>query len=248
MIDPEPTPASTTTQRVERKYPLPDALLDAALAELRGILPVYHYKGDHDWSSIRTIYLDTPDLMCYQEYEKNLPVRRKIRLRQYGVDGRFEGLWWVELKVKNRNLSLKRRFCCGPDELACLMEGRDVLDRVAKYNPRDVSNTYHVIQSMIVEQHLVPAVRVDYERMSFQPPGSEDIRLTLDRDVRFTSPCMRFRGRLDGLIIEIKHHGIKPPWFLELRQRLGLKRARRFSKFARSIRQLELLREGEATT
>ena len=98
---------------------------------------------------------------------------------------------------------------------------------------------------MILDQGLTPAGRLDYERLAFQPDGSDGLRLTLDRNVRFCSSCLKHRGPLEGLIMEVKHNGTKPPWFPELREKLGLRRARRFSKFARSIGQLNKLRESE---
>ena len=41
-------PVSTACQRVERKYPLPDSMLDAAVAEVWTVLPIYRYAGTHD--------------------------------------------------------------------------------------------------------------------------------------------------------------------------------------------------------
>ena len=245
MFELHHAPISTASQRVERKYPLPASMLDVAVAELCTVLPIYRYAGTHDWSSLRTTYLDTDDMQCYREYLQNLPVRRKIRIRQYGVNGHFEDVCWVELKVKNRNISLKRRFCCLTSDLPLLMEGKDILDRVMSQNETDVSRTYHLIRSMLLEQRLTPTVRVDYERMSFQPDDGDGPRLTLDRNVRFCSASLRHRGSLEGLIVEVKHDGTKPPWFTGLREELGLRRARRFSKFARSVRQVIELRENE---
>jgi len=245
MFDAEHPPESTTSQRVERKYPLPDPLLEAAVAELCKLLPIYRYAGSHDWSSIRTTYLDTDDMQCYKDYQENLPVRRKIRIRQYGVGGRFDDVCWVEIKLKNRNISLKRRFRCLTSELRLLMNGRDILDRIVQENETDVAKTYQTIRSMILDQHLGPVVRVDYERLSFQPVDCNGLRLTLDRDVRFCSACLSYQGPLEGLIVEVKHNGIKPAWFPQLRENLGLRRARRFSKFARSMKQVNILRESE---
>jgi len=245
MFELDHAPASTTSQRIERKYPLPDTMLEETIAALHTVLPVYRYNGAEDWSSIRTTYLDTHDLQCYQEYLQALPVRRKIRVRQYGVNGRFDHLCWVEIKVKNRTVSLKRRFCCRAADLALLVKGQDIGDRVARQNETDVARIYQVIRSMILEQQLVPAVRVEYERLSFQLANYDGLRVTLDRDVRFCCPRREHQGSLTGLVVEVKHNGAKPAWLPTLQQRLGLKRVKRFSKFARSIRQLTELRECE---
>lgn len=238
MFEIEQTPISTTSQRVERKYPLPDAMLERAIARLSELLPIHRYAANHDWSSIRTTYLDTPDFAAYQEYLVRMPLRRKIRIRQYGVDGMFGDLYWVEMKIKNHRVSLKRRFCCRKPDLVLLMRGEDILDRIVACNEGDVAQTYTAIRSMIIEQGLRPAVRLDYERMAFQGPDSHGFRITLDRNLRFVSACGGYSGVLDGLVIESKHHGEEPEHLREMRKSLGLKRAKRFSKFARSVQRI----------
>jgi SPX domain protein involved in polyphosphate accumulation len=248
MFELEQTPVSTTSQRVERKYPLPDAMLDLAVARLSDILPVHRYAGEGDWSSIRTVYLDTPDFLAYQDYLVRMPIRKKIRIRQYGENGAFGDLCWVEVKVKNHRVSMKRRFCCPRPELVLLMQGEDVLDRIAGHNEGDISHTYQVIRSMILEQKLRPAVRIDYERLAFQSPDSQGFRITLDRNLRFVSGCGGYRGVLEGLVIETKHHGEEPEHLREMRKSLGVKRAKRFSKFARSVKQIFDLQAQEAVS
>ena len=124
LFEPTEAPASTTSQRVERKYPLPNHMLPLVEQGLRHYLPVHHHVGTNDWVSMQTIYLDTPDLQCYQEYLDRLPVRRKIRVRQYGVNAQFNDVCWVEIKVKKKKLSLKRRFRCRSDDLVLLLEVR----------------------------------------------------------------------------------------------------------------------------
>jgi SPX domain protein involved in polyphosphate accumulation len=228
----------TTNRRVEVKYPLAEDRQDAAISAMMDVLPIYRYTGTHDWSHIRTLYLDTPDLQCYDEYLKALPIRRKIRIRQYGVGREFEDKCWVEIKVKNYRLSLKRRFCCLLEDVEDLISGKDILSRARPFNDEDIKPTYDVIRAMIAERGLLPAVRVDYERLSFQQPDDPRIRMTLDRNVRYRSARNDHAGRLPGLIVEVKHNGVRPNWLPGLRMNLGLKRVKRFSKFARSLRAL----------
>lgn len=233
---------STTYERIERKYALPEFMLDDAIRAIQKAVPIYRYNGVSDWSNIRTTYLDTPDLQCYQEYLSRQPVRKKIRLRQYGSNHRFDDICWVELKVKNRRLSLKRRFRCGTEELAMMMQGTDIRDRIERLNPQPVDRVYEMIDQMIQGQKLVPAIQVEYARIAFQPEGRHDVRVTLDRDVRFRGPRRVHEGRLQGLVLEVKYNGKMPGWMREIREVLGLRRVKRFSKYARSIRSLTELR------
>lgn len=243
--DPPPT-AGTTSQRVERKYPLCVAILDEVIGEVSRILPVYHFTGTHDWSSIRTTYLDSMDSQCYQEYLQDLPVRRKIRIRQYGADGKYEDVCWFELKLKNNSLSLKRRFCCKLEDAARFMQGQNILDRIGPQDGTDFRQAYGMIRSAIQDQRLVPMVRVDYDRISFQDPRDPTLRLTLDQRLRFCSASREFQGRLEGLVLEVKYFGDKPAWLSSFQQRLGIKRVLRYSKFGRAMKRLTKLREAEA--
>lgn len=237
--------AGTTNRRVEIKYPLAEDQLRAAMAAMQELLPIYRYTGTHDWSRIRTLYLDTRDFQCYDEYLRALPIRRKIRIRQYGVGRDFEDRCWVEIKVKNYKLSMKRRFCCLLSDVQDLLAGQDIIKRARAFNEEDIERTYKAIRSMILDRGLVPAVRVDYERLSFQRPDQPGIRMTLDRNVRYTSTTHDYTGRLAGLIVEVKHSGVRPEWLPGLRTNLGMKRVKRFSKFARSLRALHKLGDFE---
>lgn len=243
MFEAPEVQSHTAISRIELKYPLPEEALGDAVAELKAMLPVMRYNPDEEWSSLRTTYLDTRDYQCYQEYLQDVPVRKKIRIRQYGVNGNFDEICWVELKVKNHNVSIKRRFRCPINDVNDLIRGEDVYDRVVEVNDEDVEQTYGVIRSMILEQALLPVVRVDYQRLAFHYPENEGVRLTLDHRVCFRAADEDRTGELKGLIVEVKHDGTKPAWLRSLRERLGMKRVTRFSKFGRSITQLNKLME-----
>lgn len=243
MSEAPPSTPATAASRIERKYPLCVIMLEAAIRELRRICPLQRYSDSTDWSSIRTTYLDTPDLTCYQEYLQNYPVRRKIRIRQYGVGGRFGDTCWVELKVKKERLSVKRRFSCTLEDADRFIRGEDIFGRLGLEEKSDASRAYQLIRNAVLEQRLLPVIRVDYERVSFQKPGHHGVRLTLDREMRFCSASREHRGELEGLVLEVKHSGESPAWLPVLRERLGMKRIRHYSKFGRSIGRLIELRE-----
>ncbi|GMU24571.1 MAG: hypothetical protein AMXMBFR13_46450 [Phycisphaerae bacterium] len=238
-----PAPIGTTTQRVERKYPLPTERLNEAVDELTRVVPIFRYSELSEWSSIRTTYLDSLDFQCYQEYLQDLPIRRKIRIRQYGVAGKYSDFCWFELKLKNGSLSLKRRFRCALDQIPAVMKGDSLLEQVQPHNTTDVRQAFHLVRTAIAQQRLLPVVRVEYERLSFQDATDSGLRITLDRDVRFCSSCRRFAGELEGLVLEVKHNGDRPDWLPGMRERLELKRALRFSKFGRCMKALQGLRE-----
>lgn len=237
--------ANTTSQRFERKYPLCVAVLDGATNEVRSILPVHHYAGPHDWSSIRTTYLDTLDSQCFQEYLQDLPVRRKVRIRQYGANGKIEDLCWFELKLKHESLSLKRRFCCKREDVQPFLQGKDIGERIGPEQDPKVQHAYRLVRSTVLDLHLLPVVRIDYDRIAFQHATDPTLRMTLDRNLRFCSASREYQGRLEGLVLEIKHAGDRPAWVKELQDKLGLKRMYRYSKFGRCMKRLEKLKAAE---
>jgi SPX domain protein involved in polyphosphate accumulation len=123
------------------------------------------------------------------------------------------------------------------------MQNKNILKQITQHNNVNVEHIYNMIHTMIHEHQLTPAVQVQYERLAFQPNGSKDLRVTLDRDVRFRCPQRIHRAPLQGIVLEIKYNDQMPEWMSELREILGLRRIKRFSKFARSIRGLIELRE-----
>ncbi len=233
----------TTARRIERKYPLSEERLAEVIDAVGNLLPIYRHDGGGDWSSLRTVYLDTADRRCFREYLEALPVRKKIRIRRYGREGQFEQVCWVELKVKDRSVSRKRRFRVMPNHMAALLRGETIDDHVRDLNDEPGFSIYRTIRGLIRDQDLRPAVRVDYERMSFQDPENADVRMTIDRALRFRSSACGLAGELSGMVLELKYNGECPLWMPSLQRQLEIQRRKRFSKFARSMLRLEELRE-----
>lgn len=238
--------SSTTKQRIERKYSVAEEQLANAVETLSQYLPVHHHAGQHDWSTLRTIYLDSPDHRAYHEYLQDLPVRRKIRIRQYGIGGHFESLSWVELKEKRRNVSRKWRFRCHSEEVTKLLRGKNILKHLYELNNAGVKATYTLIREMIAELHLTPKVKMEYERVAFQSAEDQTIRVTLDRNLSYQAAGNGKAGALDGLVLEFKHNGTRPDWMQTLPAQLGVQRKKRFSKFGRSMNRIAKLPGQEA--
>lgn len=237
--------ANTTAQRCERKFPLCVAVLEDAIQYCRAFLPVHHFAGPHDWSNIRTTYLDTLDGLCYREYVDDVPIRRKVRIRQYGANGKYEALCWVELKLKHESLSLKRRFCCRKEDVPAFLQGKDIIEQIGPEHDPKNRQAYKMVRAAVMDMHLLPVVRVDYDRIAFQNPNDATLRMTLDRNLRFCSASREYQGRLEGLVLEVKHAGDKPAWLADLRAQLGLKRVYRYSKFGRCMKRLNKLKAAE---
>jgi SPX domain protein involved in polyphosphate accumulation len=235
-------PLQVAFTRRERKFPRPAGEWDRVIAAVAARLPVERFDGVHDLVNIRTVYLDTPPLDVYREYRERRPVRTKLRIRQYGFDGRFGDECWVEIKSKRRFETLKRRFRCDSDTVLALMAGQDVRERVAALNDRrpDALAVHRAARRMILNRGLGPVVRVDYQRVSFQQPGAPGARVTVDRGVAFRGAANPRTERLDGIVLEVKHAAAPPSWLPRFLEGLGIAGAGRFSKYARAVEALGL--------
>jgi hypothetical protein len=232
----------TIIERVEQKYPLPGDCFDAMRACAERYLPVFRYDGIHDLWQIRTTYLDTPDLLCYREYCERLPVRSKVRIRQYSVDGNYGETCWVELKIKRDIYCFKRRFMCHVHDVPDLLAGRDILGRVLKATGDlpAVAATYRAVRDRIVTLGMMPIVRIDYHRVAFQHPNSSEHRLTVDRDIRWFSTGQQTSPGLDTTLVELKYRTDPPDWLPALLADLNGAADAPFSKYAKAVKRLKL--------
>lgn len=235
----------TAFQRHERKFPLSATLWERAIERAAQLLPVERFDGVHDRVTIQTLYLDTPALDSYREYLESCPIRRKIRIRQYGYNGSVNGVCWLEIKVRHHDMSTKRRFRCERDQLGRLLEGEDLAEHVRAMNPNaaEALGVYRAARELIVERRMRPVARVKYQRIAFQDPRRPAIRLTVDRDIRFDA-VRRAGVRYSGIVFEAKFHDEDPDWLETLMRDLAVEDWSRFSKYARAVRDLGLAGHG----
>ncbi len=226
--------------RREFKYPLESSRWTRVIRAAGRYLPVERFDGVHDLSDIRTTYLDTANLASYREYVEDRPLRRKVRIRQYGYDRRFADRLWVEIKIKRYEDCMKRSFCCNADALKEMMSGRDILGHVEQANPQrsEAREIYRAVRSQILDRDLRPVVRVDYERLSFQEASSPESRITVDRRIRFRLARKSTKSSHEGTVLEVKYCRREPGWLGSLLCDLALQEPSRFSKYARAVRAL----------
>ncbi len=228
--------------RREEKFPLEPGDWERVVQCAEQYLPVEEFDGAHRVANIQTTYLDSADLQSYREYVEARPVRKKIRIRQYGYEGRFNGRCWVEIKIKRYEDSLKRRFCCSSEALLDLMSGRDIASQVNEANAQreEANEIYEAARKLILDNTLRPVVRVDYERMAFQSDSLPRTRITVDRRIRFRAAGQTAACSHLGTLLEVKYRGREPEWLGEFLHVLSVLEPSRFSKFARAIRALNV--------
>lgn len=233
-------PLRLVFNRRERKFPLAPNRWDEVIDCAKRYLPTERYDGVHSITQIRTTYLDTPNLHSYREYVEARPIRKKVRIRQYGYEGQFGDRCWVEIKIKHYQETLKRRFCCTTDRLMAFLAGEDIINHVLELNANhpDAVEIYRASRAMVAKDHLRAVVRVDYERLAFEDLSIQGTRITVDREIRYCATRRSISSGFDGIILEVKCANGVPEWLADFRRGLALEGPRRFSKFARAIGEL----------
>lgn len=194
-------------QRYELKY-----LLD--LRQLRAVLAAmapHMVPDEYSHSSIRNLYLDTPDFRLIRRSLEKPVYKEKLRVRSYGRAA-AQAPVFVELKKKYRSVVYKRRISLPQDRaLAC----------VAGTAPWPESQIgAELAYAAGFYETLRPAVFLSYERDSFRGTADKEFRVTFDRDIRYRREALTLDSDTSGIpilpsdrvLMEIKVAGGLPLW------------------------------------
>lgn len=170
----ELTERAALQTRVDRKYVLPEAELDALLAGLEPGTRVLEIDRRRSFA-YESVYFDTPDLASYLGAARRRRRRFKVRTRTY-VDS---GTCWVEVKTRGqRGATVKTRL---PHEV----------DERARLHDEGLEFTLDVLDAAEVEldddPRFVPTLISRYTRATLHLPATES-RLTIDTDLVWV-PC-----------------------------------------------------------
>ncbi|MDO9576921.1 MAG: VTC domain-containing protein [Candidatus Cloacimonadales bacterium] len=241
------TGTDLTFKRKERKYIILEHTFDEIIKEIEQHIPLYSFQEEPPLTNIETTYLDTSDFLFYFEYLNQRSFRFKIRLRRYGHDGIFKPGYLVELKIKHKAISSKKRFLLPDENFAAFLKGEDILPQVKKANEGLVGaqKTYKMIRDLIRINQLVPVLRTSYERISFQKK-SKRVRITVDHNINHTGLWGKEKKEtLDATVLESKIMGKSPKWHKKMVNLLSLLRQSRFSKFSTGINSIYFPERGK---
>jgi hypothetical protein len=223
-------------QRHEMKYYLPEEMYPDVLRLIRPYMTLDPYLKRNGAKSylVRSLYLDTGDLMSYYEKLAGAYHREKFRVRAYNQECSSV---FLEIKRKYSDVIIKDRASVQFDELPSL------LDRYGGYqlNGRKDETGNDVITrfvSLIPVLQLRPVLLIAYEREAYVDVFAESARLTLDRNLRCLpgrSHDLFYSGRdwfsvKRPCILELKFNRVLPFFFKHIIQRLNLW-ARAISKY-----------------
>lgn len=214
----------TVFQRYEFKYLLTrdqQARLLAAAGERLRPDPYSH-------SSIRNLYLDTPDFRLIRRSLEKPVYKEKLRLRSYG---RAEGEHpvFMELKKKYRSVVYKRRLTLPYDR------SLDCLNGACPWPETQIGR--EIGYAMGFYPHLEPRVYLSYERDAWFAPES-GLRITFDDAIRFRTEELSLNSdpwgtdllSPDQVLMELKAPGAIPLWMVHLLTEMRLYKTS-FSKY-----------------
>jgi hypothetical protein len=176
---------------------------------------------------ICSLYLDSQDLLLYQQTVSGEKDRFKLRVRTYSDDPASPA--FLEVKSKRNSVVHKRRAGVDRDVARDLLADRFGDSRGLDAQARDDMDFFRHHARLIGAR---PIARVKYVREAYQATGNEPVRITVDTDlmhaVTLHDALSHESGRwtrtpLDGVIIEIKFTERYPWWVQQFVRTFGLK-------------------------
>lgn len=183
----EPQSDSLYSDRKELKFIADIKDLDTILEVLEKHLKPYYPTKDTDYVLLSSVYMDSPDLKFLWEHLNESPDKRKIRLRQYGPNGKWDSEKYIEIKYRNDGAKKKCRLCVDAQSTVFILGGKEIPSSNRKLNQDLPESEYTQAKSLIQDackDGVNPVVAITYSRLSYKGDG---IRVTVDRDLKTKS-------------------------------------------------------------
>ena len=203
-------------KRYEIKYLMTRSQRDAVLEAMEPYMSMDAYGH----SSIRNIYYDTPDFRLIRESLDKPVYKEKLRVRSYGPASAGDEVF-VELKKKVQGVVYKRRIAMpGAPAEACLSRRMNLPD----------SQIGREIAWFQKCWKAKPKVWIAYDRVGYEGSCDPDLRITLDRNMRWRDTGLDLRlgdyGNpllcRENILMEIKIPGVCPLWLSHLLSENGI--------------------------
>lgn len=199
--------AQMVFQRYEFKYLMTRRQQEAVL---RAMEP-YMVADDYSHSSIRNLYLDTPQFLLIRRSLDKPVYKEKVRIRSYGRAG-MDSPVFAELKKKYRSVVYKRRLSLPQSQALACVSGSQAWP--------DSQIGRELAYTMAYYDSLSPAVFLSYERDAYHDGEAGDFRVTFDTDIRFRRDRLTLDSDTRGIpllgpdqvLMELKVSGGLPLW------------------------------------
>lgn len=224
-------------KRYELKYLMTTQQQQAILAAMAP----YMQPDEYSHSSIRNLYLDTPDFRLIRRSLEKPVYKEKIRVRSYGRAG-LDAPVFVELKKKYRSVVYKRRISMPQrDALACLAGQAAWPDGQIAAELAYAAGFY---------PDLRPAVFLSYERDAYHGVEDSAFRVTFDTEIRYRQDRLTLDAGTWGtpilppgrVLMELKVAGGLPLWMARALSEQGIYKTS-FSKYGAAYQNIRLDRQ-----
>ena len=228
-------------QRHEVKFLLTSRQRAALEQAMRGQMEADAY-GE---STICSLYYDTPDFRLIRRSLEKPNYKEKLRLRSYGM-AKPDGTVFVELKKKYDGIVYKRRISMPESQATAYLAGKTDL-------PRDSQIGQEIDYFLKFYGTLAPAMYLCYDRIAYFCPEDDNLRMTLDRNIRWRVDDLTLTKAPDGVqllrpgesLLEIKTATSIPLWLVRALNDNGIRQTS-FSKYGTAYTRLQtgLLNKG----
>jgi hypothetical protein len=231
----------TLFSRYECKYVVSPMLVPEMREFVRPFMQpdTFAARREHFRYPISSLYLDSGDLMLYQQTVGGEHQRFKLRVRSYS--DRHDSPVFMEVKSKLNNIVRKRRARLHRDGARALLAGR--LHEAEVDGPDDLRDDLQYFRHHMDLIGARPVLRVRYQREAYESKGGDPVRITLDTElmhaVTLDDNLSLEDGRwvatpVRGTILEIKFTERFPSWVNDMVRTFGLKQ-QAVPKYVRSV-------------
>ncbi|MCF7889920.1 polyphosphate polymerase domain-containing protein [Candidatus Bipolaricaulota bacterium] len=229
-------------RRYEYKYLIGRELVRGVTGFLSQYLELDEYCRERENNSytVRSIYYDNPRFTCFHEKLDGQKYREKFRIRTYNNPGTAS--IFLEDKKKNGSFYEKRRAELSEDTMRIIDDPHFDGNEERPIPEKDKSLIERFLFHLRGKAYF-PAALVAYDREAYVEPGGNNIRVTLDKNLRaasFPSLDQIFEEeRLEyilynWIILEVKFSQLLPRWLKRLVSLFNLNR-QACSKYCTSL-------------
>lgn len=236
----DPRAGRLLTCRYEWKYLVPDLLVPELRRFIRPFVrrDCFATRTADGRYPICSLYLDTADLMLYEQTRCGEKNRFKLRIRSYSDSP--EAAVFLEIKRKVDRVVRKRRAAVPRRTVEPLFRsGSGAVGSFPGSQRPPVDEFLNLVRASAV----APVTRIRYRREAYESAAGDPVRITFDTDLcyRITQECcLRQTGEswssvpLAGTILELKFTDRFPGWIGEMIRCFELQR-RSVAKYVLSM-------------
>ncbi|MBW6464503.1 MAG: polyphosphate polymerase domain-containing protein [Firmicutes bacterium] len=182
----------------------------------------YTRKAEKGRYLVRSLYFDNDQFQAYYEKIEGNFGRIKCRIRTYS-----------ETLVENTpiRVELKNRWGESIEKYSTFVSTAEYLEFMSsRHWARSENPVLQEFERIYYLRAMQPKVLVSYDREGFVPRSREDLRVTLDHDVKscltgtlFPKPALFKDHHRHSIVLEIKCRRKQPAWLSQLVRKHGLK-------------------------